>query len=293
MLINTANLQQLFTGFKTAFNLGYSQVPTIWPQVATLVPSATEMEIYAWLGEWPEFREWIGDRHIKSLKANKYTLANKSYESTIGVPKNKLEDDTYGVFRPMFEGEGQAAARHPDRLLIDAVIAGTTELCYDGQYFFDTDHPVGATTVANYDSAGGGQAWYLLCTAHSLKPFIYQRRQGYEFTRMTDLTDEAVFMRKEYRYGVDARGAFGYGFWQMAYCSKQTLNGTNFDAAYNALLAMASDQGRNLGIMPDLLLVGRSNRVAAETLLDLQFDESGASNRYYKRVPYTLSQLLP
>lgn len=61
--------------------------------------------------------------------------------------------------------------------------------------------------------------WHLLCTKRSLKPFIFQERKKAKFTALTKDTDENVFMRDEYLYGVDARNGVGYGFWQMAYGS--------------------------------------------------------------------------
>ena len=66
--------------------------------------------------------------------------------------------------------------------------------------------------------------WYLLCTKRSLKPFIFQERRKAKFTAMTRETDENVFMRSEYLYGVDARDGVGYGFWQMASGSTGTAS---------------------------------------------------------------------
>lgn len=64
--------------------------------------------------------------------------------------------------------------------------------------------------------------WHLLCTKRSLKPFIFQERKKAKFTALTRDTDDNVFMRDEYLYGVDARDGVGYGFWQMAYGSTGT-----------------------------------------------------------------------
>lgn len=61
--------------------------------------------------------------------------------------------------------------------------------------------------------------WHLLCTTRFLKPFIFQERKKAKFTALNRDTDENVFMRDEYLYGVDARDGVGYGFWQMAYGS--------------------------------------------------------------------------
>ena len=123
-----------------------------------------------------------------------------------------------------------------------------------------------------------------LDTSRPLKPIIFQRRRNYALTAMTDMKDEGVWMRDEYRYGVDARVNVGYGFWQMGYGSKQTLDATNFDAAVAAMLAFKSDDGRPLGINPNLLVVAPANRAAARALIESETLASGASNTNFKAV---------
>ncbi len=288
MIINQGNLSALFTGFQSAFNNGFNGAQVDWEKVATKVTSQTRDEKYGWLGQFPRLREWVGDRQVKSLAAHDYAVKNKKFESTISVPRDDIEDDSYGVFNPLFQSMGDAAKTHPDELVWALLAAGFTTTCYDGQYFFDTDHPVGDpeagfTSVSNYQS-GSGNPWFLLQTSRPLKPIIFQERRAYALKSMVKEDDSNVFMRDEYLYGVDARGNVGYGFWQQAFGSKATLDTASFDANYAAMMAFKSDEGRPLGIKPDLLVVGSSNRAAA---LDVVLSErlaSGASNKNYKAV---------
>lgn len=279
MIVNRENLNTVYTGFKTAFNNAFAGVAPNWSQVATMVPSSTKSEDYAWLSQFPRLREWIGDRQIKNLSASGYQIANKPFEASVGVPRDDLEDDTYGVFTPLFSEMGYAAATHPDELVFALLAAGTSTLCYDGQYFFDTDHPVDGASVSN-TGGGGGTPWFLLDTSRPLKPLIYQRRKDYMLKAMTDENDEAVFMRNEYRYGVDARCNVGFGFWQMAYHSAQTLDEAGYAAARAAMMAMKSDEGRPLGISPRLLVVPPSLEGAALKVVQAEINASGATNVY-------------
>ncbi|CAH8721005.1 Mu-like prophage major head subunit gpT family protein [Paenibacillus melissococcoides] len=64
------------------------------------------------------------------------------------------------------------------------------------------------------DLAESPDAWFLLCTTKPLKPLIYQERKAARFVAMDRDTDENVFMRKQFLYGVDGRSNAGYGFWQ-------------------------------------------------------------------------------
>lgn len=279
IIVNRENLNSMYTGFKTAFQGAFSGVTPTWSQLATLVPSATKAEDYAWLSQWPRLREWIGDRHIKSLAASGYQITNKKFESSVGIPRDDIEDDTYGVFTPLFSEMGYAAATHPDELVFALLKAGNRTVCFDGQYFFDTDHPVADGVVSN--SLGSGSTpWYLLDTSRPLKPLIFQRRKDYTLKAMTDEKDEAVFMRDEYRYGVDARCNVGYGFWQMAIRSAAALDETAYAAARAAMMGFKSDEGRPLGISPTLLVVPPSLEAAALKLVQAENNAAGATNIY-------------
>lgn len=279
MIVNQSNLDNLFTGFKAAFNTGFRGVTPLWSQVATLVPSSTSQEHYAWLGQFPKLREWIGDRQIKGMSAFDYTIKNKEWESTINVLKKAIEDDQFGIYGPLFLEMGDAAAKHPDELIFALLQAGFTTPCYDGQYMFDTDHPVGDGVVSNHGGGAGAQ-WYLLDVSRPLKPLIFQQRQGYQLQPMNRPEDEGVFMRREYRYGVDARSNVGFGFWQQSFGSKVTLDVTGYTAARAAMLAFKSDEGRPLGINPNLLVVPPSLEGAARKLLLNERAADGSTNEW-------------
>lgn len=264
MIINQANINSLFTGYNAAFKGGLSNPDTevYFPQLATQVPSTSSQEIYPWLGQFPKLREWIGDRQLKNMSAGGYVIENRDFEGSVVVPRNAIADDQYGIYTPMFQEMGYAARVHPDELIFSLIAAGNTTVCYDGKNYFDTTHPVGFGTVSNY-GGGSGNMWCLLDTRRALKPFIFQKRQDYNLMMMNDNNDEAIFMRKEIRFGVDARVNVGFGFWQQAYGSKATLDSAGFNTAVAAMMSFQSDEGRPLGIRPNLLVCGPSNRAAA------------------------------
>jgi len=143
MIVNGAALRSIYTSFKTIFNQALETAQPLWQRVATEVPSSTKTEEYKWLGSVPRLREWIGERVIQNLSAYSWTIANKSFEATIGVDRDDIEDDSIGVYRPLVQQLGMAAALHPDELIWQLLKDGFTTICYDGQYFFDTDHKDG------------------------------------------------------------------------------------------------------------------------------------------------------
>ncbi|MHA4875048.1 Mu-like prophage major head subunit gpT family protein, partial [Enterococcus faecium] len=89
------------------------------------------------------------------------TIKNKPYELTVGVDKDDIEDDNLGIYSPLMQSMGESVGAQPDQLTFELLKNGISTACYDGQNFFDTDHPVldkeGKETVqSNVDSDGNG-----------------------------------------------------------------------------------------------------------------------------------------
>jgi len=284
MLVNSANIIRLYTGFRTAFNEGLGMAPPEHMRIATEVPSSTREEKYGWLGKMPKMREWVGDRVIQNIQVHDYAIKNKTFEQTIGVDRDDIEDDQYGVYAPLFREMGQATAAHPAELIFALLKAGFSTLCYDGQYYFDTDHPVldadGAPqSVANTDG-GSGTPWFLIDDRRALKPILLQMRKRPNFVRKDREEDDNVFEKRQFVYGVEARYNVGFGFWQFAWGSKQTLSKTTYALARESLMALKGDYGRPLGVMPRLLVVPPSLEGEALEILNAERDAAGATNVY-------------
>ena len=153
MIINPQNLRGIYVSFNTLFNQAFSEQKPTYEKVATVVPSTSDSETYAWLGDIPGMREWIGDREIQNLTGSDYTIKNKDFELTVGVDRNAVEDDKIGLYNPSIQMLGESAALHPDELVYGLLANGFTEKCYDGKAFFATDHPVGKDKASNKGTA--------------------------------------------------------------------------------------------------------------------------------------------
>lgn len=62
-------------------------------------------------------------------------------------------------------------------------------------------------------------------------------------------------MTDEYLYGVRARANAGFGLWQLAFGSRAPLTAANYAAARASMSSIKGDQGRVLGIRPNVLVV--------------------------------------
>lgn len=282
MQINRQNLLAISAGFTALYTGALGAAKPNWSKVAMEVPSTGAEQKYGWLGSTTRFREWLGERVLQNLTQHDFSIKNINFENTISVDRNNIEDDQLGIYKPMFEQLGYDSAMHPDELVFQLIKDGFSNLCYDGQNFFDTDHPVldadGVAQSVSNSGGGSSAAWFLLDVSKPVRPFIFQKRRGYEFIAKDDPKDDNVFLRREFIYGVDARVNAGYGLWQLAYGSKQTLDETNYGGARAAMQGFKGDNGRPLNVTPNLLVVGPSNETAARKLLTAENGANGATN---------------
>lgn len=279
MIVNIEALQGLRKSFQTLFLEAYTNTPSEWERVAMLVPSTTKENTYGWLGKFPNMEEWIGDRVMSALAEEGFIIRNKPWANGVEVDRDDIEDDNLGVYSPLVQQIGMEAKLHPNHLVFELLKNGFDSQCYDGQYFFDSDHPVGSGTYSN-SGGGSGTAWFLLCTTYAIMPFIFQMRRQPEFTSLDRPDDPELFKRNKFQYGADYRGNAGYGLWQLAYGSKQTLDADSYEAARVAMREQKNDTGRPLGIKPNLLVVPPSLEAAGLELLNSERDAAGATNKW-------------
>lgn len=122
-----------------------------YPTLAMTVQSDTDSEDYDWLGSFPGMREWLGDRKFHQLSSASFTIRNRTWESSIQLPKQKIDDGKTGYFDNLADGLAREASYHPDELLLEVIAAGETTEAFDGQYFFDTDHSWGDSGTQSND----------------------------------------------------------------------------------------------------------------------------------------------
>jgi len=136
------NYSTIGRGLKGAFIKAYDngEDPSDVMMFIMETTSTGRDEEYAWLGNSPKMREWIGDRKLSKLNSFDYKLKNKDYEATLDVLRNDIEDDRMGNYKIRINDLAEQARIHPRALFFEAILAGETELCYDGSPFFSASH---------------------------------------------------------------------------------------------------------------------------------------------------------
>ena len=263
----SALLKALDEAFKKDFASGLNVINPQWSEIAMKIASSTETNTYGWLGHFPKLQEWVGKRRLRKMQAQGMQVSNKLFESTVAIPRTNIEDDQVGLFSPMVKQMGQSAAELPDDLVFGLIKQGKSTLCYDGQNFFDTDHPVyanvdGTGSVSNQKNITTGKTasaptFYIFDTTNSIKPLIWQERTKPEIeTKFDPSKSEKVFMEDVYLWGVRARGAAGFGFWQLAHRVEQTeLTAENIMAVLAEMQSLKGDGGKLLNIRPNVIIV--------------------------------------
>lgn len=124
--------------FLKAFNNG-ERIEDVMPFVMR-VQSNNKDEKYGWLGESPVMSEWKDERKLRGIADFDYTLVNKDYEATLKVDRNFRDDDQLGAIQVRIRDLASKARLHPRKLFFETLIAGATELGYDGVSFFNASH---------------------------------------------------------------------------------------------------------------------------------------------------------
>lgn len=119
--------------------------------ISTYFDSDQESETYKWLGMAPAMREWIGGRAAKGLRDAGVTIANRKFEASLVVPRDWLRRDKTGQLEVRIAELAERANAHWAKLLTQLLIDGEASVCYDGQFFFDTDHSEGDSGTQSND----------------------------------------------------------------------------------------------------------------------------------------------
>ena len=143
MAIDIASAQVKLRDLTAKFDNRVAAATPFYPTVCYDASSVRTSEKYGWIGNMPGMREWLGGRQFSELRAANFVLENKHWESSLLIKKTDLADDNLGQYGPVLEQLGIEAAHHPDELWFSVLEQGASSTCFDGQYFFDTDHAWG------------------------------------------------------------------------------------------------------------------------------------------------------
>jgi len=120
-------------------------------QASNYFNSDQASETYPWLDQVPALREWVGGRNARGFLENGVTIENKHFEATIEIALKDMRRDKTAQIRARISELAERGSTHWARLLSLLLVNGESTVCYDGQYFFDTDHAEGSSGAQSND----------------------------------------------------------------------------------------------------------------------------------------------
>lgn len=108
--------------------------------ISSFFRSNQESETYKWLGMAPTMRRWIGGRQAKGFRENGITIENLQFEATMEVLVDEIRRDKTTQVMVRVNEMARKTNFHWAKLLTTLIEDGEASICYDGQFFFDTDH---------------------------------------------------------------------------------------------------------------------------------------------------------
>ena len=120
-------------------------------RLSFFVSSDQASEEHKWLGMSPVMREWLGGRLVHGLRDFGFVIKNKKFEVTLEIPLDWIRRDKTGQIQIRIDSLAGRANSHGALLLSDLIINGESSICYDGQFFFDTDHVEGSSGIQSND----------------------------------------------------------------------------------------------------------------------------------------------
>lgn len=118
----------------------------------------------------------------------------------------------------MKDSEGENLGLIPDTLEVPPALEATARILATSPYLADqSPNPYNGTVKVLVNPGITNDAvWFLHVTTMPIKPFIIQSRTAPQFVSQTSLENDAVYNRREFKFGVEARCAGAYGFWQLS-----------------------------------------------------------------------------
>ena len=119
--------------------------------IANYFTSDQASETYPWLGQSPAMREWLGGRDAKGFTDNSIEITNKHFEATLKILARDMRRDKTGQINARIAELTRRTTTHWASLLSTLILNGASTACYDGQFFFDTDHSEGDSGTQSND----------------------------------------------------------------------------------------------------------------------------------------------
>ncbi len=122
--------------------------------LALAIPSTLpggSSEVYDFIGATPALTKWIGARKPGVPIEYNYAVPNAKYEASAAFPLDWVNNDKTALVERRISAFPMRMDQWKEGLVADLINIADSTVCFDGQYFFDTDHTYGKTGTFSND----------------------------------------------------------------------------------------------------------------------------------------------
>jgi phage major head subunit gpT-like protein len=147
--INDKQLQELEQSVQAKWTEAFVAEPqTQLNSLATRYTSTTASNNYAFLEALGSWSEWHGARQFKDIASDDYKVINRTYESSIKMPREQIEDDQVGMYMDIVPSMVSGWFKKQQALIFNVLTSNP--LAYDGVALFSTSRTYGTgNTISN------------------------------------------------------------------------------------------------------------------------------------------------
>jgi phage major head subunit gpT-like protein len=109
-----------------------------------------------WLGAAPQMQAWVDEKKAAGLGKFSWAITVNRYQASMEVDLDAFRDARFNMYEYRLREMAQNGARLRYQLVSDLIAAGASALCYDGQFFYDTDHSEGDSGAQSNKLTGSG-----------------------------------------------------------------------------------------------------------------------------------------
>jgi phage major head subunit gpT-like protein len=174
---------RIFQEYQTRLLKALDDAPRVASAYAMEVPSSSRSSLHAWLANQSSVKEWLGRRKLNSFGTRHWEVVNRNWELSYSFDVNQIADDLSGLVAEAVMAarqNGAKWARHEDLLCASTLEAGNAATCYDGQFFFDSDHPTDleGLTSGTFDNTISGALSHSTVYSALKKLMSYKNMDG-------------------------------------------------------------------------------------------------------------------
>ena len=136
------------------------------------VESKSSVRAHGWINQIKAMRKWLGERTVNNLASSKIVVPNVKFENTFELTCDEFQDDEYDMYKIGIPALASDALKTQDRMLVDALLKGTTDVWAGDDPvlanclpFFGTTRKFGDATISNYSTTAYAEDGSALNTA--------------------------------------------------------------------------------------------------------------------------------